>query len=195
MTYQEISNQLTNKVVGLILLAMAGLFTYFPAQIFIESHLTEKVINPSQKMDLDSLIQVAGDDKEMSQAVFKIMAKPEVEKVYVRKGSSDYPVFEIMRGKNSHVREIKSSVHSKYNDYSIWIYYSTAEESQDLSLSIMATGSFLFGIAAAFLGVFFLATDRREDKQTGNESEQKPAISVEPPTPKPVHYEGLKLVK
>jgi hypothetical protein len=191
----------------MIVLGMA--FIYIPLFDFLESQSGQKHFSESEKADIQSIRESHGEIA-LTDAVNRLMSRPDVARVHVMIGEYDYPAFEIKRGKNVRPGEIGRHANVSEHGYMVYIGYTrdsmrAPSERQEIKDSIRSLGSVVGGLFLVFMGIINIAVPteklfaRHEEKSSPIPSPPAPQPShqsYESQTPQPVKRFGeLKLVR
>jgi hypothetical protein len=193
------SEKLGLRFFALFMIAFGLACIYVSFTDFLENQFQRKQLSESETADLKS-IQESPNQAAMTEAVNRLMARPDIARVSVLRGDYAYPSYEITLAKNSRPAEIER--HVKHNEKGFWIYigYNTPSKIPAWGIrdSIRSVGCFLGGvllIGFSLVSVFF---PPEKVFQRTHEERPKPHPTTHPEAETkttPVRYEGPRLVK
>ncbi len=141
-------------------------------------------ISKSEKADL-AMIMGSPDGAAMTEAINRLMARPDIARVHVLKGEYEYPSFEITLGKNSRPGEIQRYVNHKENGFDVSIGYGNGAkpvaapgDAREIKESVRSIGLALLGLCLIFVG--FMSITSAYSKSDNPIEERIPPPPVPP---------------
>lgn len=200
--------KLAEKFVGLCAIALGIMFLYVPLFDFLQNESRQKEFSETEKADIRS-IHESQNQAALTEAVNRLMARPDISRVHVLKGEYEYPAFEIKLGKNSRPGEIERHVNQNEKGFWIYIGYNTSLKpsigpEREIKETIKALGSAVGGVFLVVVGLMNLAgvsskSDHRLDEKRPTLSSpltpESKQVAPERVVPESIKYGGLKLVK